>query len=634
MRNLAWLLLMAPLSACLTAKVIVDKFNSPMPRTAPRFPDCATVIADVLQDTLADAYTTPTISDVLRSALAHQQLGHVTACVREKNAANESDQDCMKCLFGDGTPACSAITWPAPPTLAETDVATWRRERDVQRLQENAQRAVRTIAQTCVALEGAGGTLPTEDDLAGAWRDGLKRFFDYSDKRPALRRDGKPVTAWVLAGGAANGAFSAGAAWWLLTQHKACATCGDDRVDLLGGASTGTMIASLTKAYFAEGATDGDRALALQTLLSRYTCSVNSQLYCVQDVGMAELLDGKSSKHLGLVDFDGVRKLLQAETANLDRVHKRPEQFASSVEFASGAVYHFSSVLTEDSTAWAQALEASIVEPFIAQPVRQVGSLTGLFIDGGVRSGLPLVTALNRGADRAIVFANTTLAGVPVDSFDNTIGVGIRALDLFALQPIFGELATAERERVLRRQGEKERCLARLGFDAAGAAAVDLEVRCSAEYAAPGMKPMKHAGTMRNAMSKPEHVSQPGTPQLDRLPDAYQSAWLFMPTTLPDTWKQLGIKPPNAELGWGDLAAPGYKFDPRQMWNLFVLGAVTAQQRCEEIVKTLGWSLDVAKCTSDAELRAALAKARQQFDDKQCLKRSLETRPCCQPVPP
>jgi hypothetical protein len=204
----------------------------------------------------------------------------------------------------------------------------------------------------------------------------------------------------------------------------------------------------------------------------------------------------------------------------------------------------------------------------------------------------------------------------------NAAEIGLRAIDLFSLQPILGELAQAEAERVLKRQGEKDRCLERLGFDGAGALAVDVEHRCSKETAQPGLAPL---ALTRSRVMGP--VTVPATWAMDRIEDSYQSSWLFMPTELKPSWQgSLRPAPGHAQVDLRELGAAGYQFDPNEMWNLFVVGAYTAFERCEELKATLGWHYS---CSSDeAEVKAQLGLLRHNFEARGCGAKSLEVKSC------
>ncbi len=219
-----------------------------------------------------------------------------------------------------------------------------------------------------------------------------------------------------MAGGAANGAFSAGAMWFLLQRLDACKkadeaalarcaekgcsdeerrrletdSCAVDRLQMAAGASTGSLISLVAKDYFAEAA--GRRQRALDRIFQSYTCSVNSDLYCTTDSNLKELTQGEAK---GLVRFDGLDRLLRGyiDQYTLD---SPTEYFSSTVDFRTGRTLHLSSKDPEDVDDvhdLRQAVLSSVVEPGLSEPIFRIGEKQGVFIDGGVRSGLPMLDA-------------------------------------------------------------------------------------------------------------------------------------------------------------------------------------------------------------------------------------------------
>lgn len=608
----------AGLTKLVPASFVLDSFNGPAKRPpVPNFTPCSAEVEGALKDTLADVYETSGALAQVTPAAA-PALADATACVRDRLRQSTGDRPCFAALF-------TALAFPSPPSLtAPMTQAQWDAERDVHRVQNNLQRAVRAVASACLVREGAGfpaNAAAERQALVTAYDAGVRALAAYQAARPRTVRNGKPVSAWVLAGGAANGAFSAGAAWWLLKSREQCgAACAGYALDMVGGASTGTLIAAVTKRYFSPLSSQADRARMLDVLVDRYTCSTNAELYCAQPLSLYDVLFAEQASQRGLVKFDGIRELMAANVGSLPVITGAPEQFASTVDFESGRVFHVSSVEQTVEREWHEALEASIVEPLMAEPVPSVKGRAGTWIDGGLRSGLPLSTVLRRGAERAVMFVNTAIESVPRPRQDNAAQIGFRALDLFSLQPIVGELAFAEHERVLRSAGEKERCLSRYNFDGAGATALTVERRCS------GLPPIPDV-TFPYFFSP---VTQPGTPSLERVPDTYRSSWLFMPSEVPAHYQQVARLPDEApsNVQWDELGAVGYTFNPREMWRLFALGAVTAQQRCEDVAKTLGWDAVVPGCTDATRVIQALTQLRTEFVGKQCTAKPLTQRKC------
>ncbi len=620
---------------------VLKAFNgasAPDDAGSPDFPACTRLANGIAADELAQVYDTARALEVMDGGEVPKALTDATRCVARRQSLQQSDQPCFACLFGTagadvGVPCTHHLVFPPPPPLVQQDPSAWKQERDVERVQAGLQRAVRSMAQTCTVLSGPDTA--DESPLERAWTGARESLMRYQRARPlTVHPDDRPVNAWVLSGGAANGAFSAGAVWWLLQQREACgAPCANDRVDLLSGASTGTLIATIAKNYFRPGATIAERKTAIDDLSDKYTCSANADLYCEQNVTLYDLFFNPAASKRGLIDFVGVRQLVKEKTGDLAHgIRSGPEQFASTVDYQSGSVFHFSSSRIESQTAWWGALEGSFVEPLAAEPVSRVGLRKGTWLDGGVRSGLPISTPLRRGADRAVVFVNTPFDGIPRPRMRNVGDIVFRSIELFSLQPILGELAEAEEEKVLTRQSEKERCLERLGFDHA-ADASDLERRCSLDLALPAScevaKTTLPRWSVNASAPKAIQVTQPPRSGLDRLQSPYEGSWLFLPTELRNSW-QASLHPApghQAPVEWKDLNATGYTFDPNSMWNLFAVGALVANERCEEVKATLNWHLT---CQGEAKVHEALRAQRTQFEAKRCGQKSSAI-PACAP---
>jgi hypothetical protein len=63
------------------------------------------------------------------------------------------------------------------------------------------------------------------------------------------------------------------------------------------------------------------------------------------------------------------------------------------------------------------------------------------------------------------------------------------------------------------------------------------------------------------------------------------------------------------------------------MWNLFVVGALVANERCEEVKATLNWHLT---CQPEKKAHEALAAQRKQFEARGCGQKSSAISACAQ----
>src|SRR5581483_4206797 len=73
-----------------------------------------------------------------------------------------------------------------------------------------------------------------------------------------------------------------------------------------------------------------------------------------------------------------------------------------------------------------------------------------------------------------------------------------------------------------------------------------------------------------------------------------------------------------------DFSARGYSFDPKTMWNIFVLGAAQAQQRCAEVREVLGWHID---CDGN-DFRSTLEDLHASLSRAGCYRKALQVTNC------
>jgi len=243
---------------------------------------------------------------------------------------------------------------------------------------------------------------------------------------------------------------------------------------------------------------------------------------------------------------------------------------------------------------------------------------------------------LSRGAERAVVFVNAPLEPRPlVTPPPHAMSMLFRALELFAHQPIVGELATAELALEVRREEERQRCLDRMRR-----AETDASLHLSSSAEPEGLvlqqRPADQvrarwreldaycSGTLRPGQPAPTEVlhSHYGRMHLRGAAAAYTSTRLFQPHELPPALSKL-----DTQITWDKLNASFYEFSPAAMGQTFAFGAAVMQQRCAEVNRTLGWHLQAQSkdyCGSEAELIAALRPVIQQADKCAGQRKSVE----------
>ncbi len=572
------------LSGCfLRTPWALKQLNQPASSGGSQVPqvDIAERIARLTRTHLSDAYVdSRQVSSWLQAMGNGDYMQEVLTRLRVAKR-NREDPASIYIEFANGLPGSGV---PAPPrTVAPlrspaTDEAT-RAELDAERFVSNAI----GLASSLAALENFIGRGPLDPVvLRKGLATGTARAASYINARSWHRRVGRPTTAIVLSGGAANGAFSAGVVWRFLTVLSGCRSvpeeqegCSNAQPDLVAGTSTGALIGTLIDLYFTGRPGSPNETKALDLIIGKYTCSVASDLYCVNSTWIWNLF----SNVRGLVRFDGIAKLLH-DNIPPDVSRNAVEMVSVSIDYETGDVFANSDQDPEDSGPPERrnlGTLASIVEPVLAEPVDGLpaasGVLRGTYVDGGVRSGLPVLQAVYRGAERALVLTNSGIEPGRSARQKSTLDMLLRTLDLFGTNPNVAEVQLAELTAVERRFLEYNVCkdrLSKLGRSDPDKATVEHFCRRTTgfERKGPGLRPRPEAA----------ETAWLGPARFDQVATSWQSSWLFRPEQ--------------------DFAsAAGYSFDPAVTQPLFLAGVKLFQDRCEEILDLL-------------DVRGQLARAR------------------------
>jgi predicted acylesterase/phospholipase RssA len=629
------------------ARSVIEKLQTTTPNPAPPpFLPMDVEVTTIVRRSLPDGYwDNARVAGWVTAMGTPDRLTSIVRCVVGATT-RATEEACFYQMERD-------LNLPAAPALDNVTEQAWEVEEDAHRLLVNLRATVHGIA----AYQEISQVVPVDQNapkIRAGLQEGLQSFADYQRARHVQRGLEHPITTFVLSGGAANGAFSAGAMWWLLSRLDLCKAdaergqlsarkCVDDHVDMVAGTSTGALISLVVKDYFSSAGVAASaqpaRRRALDKLREAYVCSSNGALYCATDSGMGDLGLNDDGKARGLVRFNGVAKLLNGYVTQ-ETFSSLPELFSTSVEFVTGRTNYYSSRDKRDVpdlTAFKESVMASIVEPALAEPLEHVGDSAGLLIDGGVRSGLPMHIPLSRGAERAVVFVNAPLEARPlVTPPPHAVSMLFRALELFGHQPIVGELAEAELALEVRREEERQICVDRMRRWDRDAA---LHLSSSAEPE--GFALETHtveqvrwrlltmealcSGTLRPGQSAPAEIahSHYGSMHLRGAAASYSSTRLFEPHDLPASLSKL-----DSKITWDNLNASFYEFDPKAMGQTFAFGAAVAQQRCAEVIRTMGWHLQTSArdyCGSEAELIAALRPVIEQSQKCEGQKKAVET---------
>jgi predicted acylesterase/phospholipase RssA len=453
----------------------------------------------------------------------------------------------------------SSAPWMAAPQLPlsaycenKTLSAKGKVFADALRFYVSLVRAV----QTAKAWQGEG--LIDDVSLDKGTQSGFGEVAEYMKHRRFHRDAGRPNIGIVVSGGASNGMFSAGAVWTLLNMIDGCLSSRDrckvdPRFRLISGTSAGSMVATVVGMFNAEWE-DGHGNLkatvqagqpVLNKLAQWFTCLPAQQLYCVDKDTTLSIF----SNRVGLVDFDGARWLL-GKNVKQGVLDDTSELFLNTVDFQSGAVLTPSDQNPADTRGTCDVVQhalSSIPEPFVANPIREDAGAgkppRGFFLDGGVRSVVPLMPLVRHGADKVVIVSSSPSAvegaTPPVQAIDILerfidITIGTNGEEGIALAEAFAELQAAREEKLCRRilncPPADEMCNKLCG------------------------------GALREACD-----GQPARPRAEDFP-------------VVALYRNEARVPPAA----------GYSFDPRQSLPLFLAGMAAVRERCAEFASFLG----------------------------------------------
>ena len=593
-------------SGCfLRTDYLLSELNKPSePTAAPPPIPARERVARLTRAHLVDAYLDPREVAGWMSTLggSPQVILDQVECLRQSSGG--TNESCYRTFMKQ---AVSQPLWGMPPPPKAVDPANPApAEVDAARFLGNAL----GIAASLVALQDSLQEPVGPDVLAPGIREGAESAAQYVNARRWSRKLGRPSNAVVLSGGGANGAFSAGIMWRLLGVLQQCRGkpapegCGDARIDLAAGTSTGALISTLVDLFHTPGQEDKAR----QMLLDNYTCSVESDLYCVNSTWIWKI----ASDLRGLVRFDGVQAKLRSAVIPAQLTNDT-ELVTVSVDFNTGDVYGISDQDPQDidpNASEAQRVEgvinaavASIVEPVLAEPEpwlpSNTGRFRGTFLDGGVRSGLPLLQAVQRGAERVLIISTGGLQAETAHAPPHAVSTLMRTIDLFVTQPRVGEVQQGELAAISRRFAEFNVCEERLaGMEDPG----NLGPFC--RRTGSGFVP-NEPRSLQAATSM-----WLGSARFDQVASSWRSAWMFRPESALQT-------------------ASGYSFSPKVMRPLFQDGVKTFQQRCTEVLRLFEIRGDIARRECEKPVAAALAEAEAQFSPVgQCTEKKPEQRDC------
>jgi predicted acylesterase/phospholipase RssA len=443
---------------------------------------------------------------------------------------------------------------------------------------------------------------PLGSELVGGLGGGLTRAGDRLAARSWHREPTRHTTAIVMSGGAADGAFIAGFIWALLGAYETAYEANGEPhpVDLLVGTSTGSLVGSVLDAFFTPGQ---DKKKIRHFLFTGYTSYHEADLLCIaRGSGAYGMFLGDTQ---GLVKFSPLEeKLRSGQDTELGSGLVTRESIANSTEFVTMSVDLRQGTLWADSDQDPQrpgssdrvrAILASVVEPALALaiPLQRYSDPEAPNMDGGVRSGLPLLEAARRGAERVLAFSASSFNPPPAANLRNGGAILFRTIDLFVDQSRILEAQAAEDFALFRRTAERQVCEERYVLLPTAEQDRVCGVETPNKNVTSGLRPLTRA----TPQSGTTMTWTRGRPTAD-FGEAWKSDWIFRPQK-------------------AGASATNYQFDPAQMQPLFASGAYDFAQRCNETLETLGLSTTLTRLHIDwcgDYLPGQLTTMKREFD--------------------
>jgi predicted acylesterase/phospholipase RssA len=390
------------------------------------------------------------------------------------------------------------------------------------------------------------------------------------------------TTALVVKGGASTGIYSAGVVWVAENLINECMNdpgCGqhgqrDLRVKLLSGTSTGAMIATAVD-VFNTASTHADRRAAMRRLSQWFTCYGVNDLYCVQSRSIFDLAQDLQ----GVLEFDGIRTLLSGAVscAMLDNTS---ELILNATDFRSGRIWALGDQDPAELRHTRQVVDAAVASaalPLIVQPVAHLpsdydGAQAMTYLDGGIRSEIPLVPVVARGAERVVLVASAASVLGETRPLTSGLAIAQRYIDVSTGGVAERDVPFAQQYVESVRLAEIDECKAQLG-GLPGAPSPCPEATCSAE----ALCEADWSSVCHPPVAAGPTTAPPPPPRLDETRDRVRH--LFRLTSI-----------------FRDEAAVpglhGYDFEPAELRRLFRAGVDAARVRCLELALTLGLPAD------------------------------------------
>ncbi|HEX7603644.1 MAG TPA: hypothetical protein VF316_18625 [Polyangiaceae bacterium] len=428
--------------------------------------------------------------------------------------------------------------------------------------------------------------------------EGATRAFHDSSAYLANRRWKRdfrhPTTGLVVKGGAATGIYSAGVVWVALNLVHQCISsgvcdAGSSGFMLASGTSTGATIVGAVDIFHTSLKSEDSRKGALKRYLDWYLCSSLNDLYCVRNQSAINLARGPGASpdkiQDSMLDFNGLASKIESNY-HCDEMNNPMELVLNTVDFRTGRLYSLSD---QDPgtlrSPWDvdEAIVSSAALPFIVRPTYKLptdpladaGSFA--YLDGGIRSELPVLALVRRGVERVLVVSSGASVTSDTGQIPNALDMAIRYIDVSTGGVTESELEHAQMRVEASRLAEHESCVkflrrhdqdaVRSGGTTLCTGTCDPDAVCSGDF--------KHACERDPKTVKPDDGTS------------------FRRQLVAHSWQMTKV--------WRDEqrvpGLHGYAFDPVEQRRLMLAGAEAAREKCVEIAVTLG--IDVEKVPRD-----------------------------------
>jgi predicted acylesterase/phospholipase RssA len=503
-------------------------------------------------------------------------------------------------------PSAASSAGPGAPSGGVLDPAALELFLDEVRFKQAMSRAAKRVA--ALTLEG----LATEDTVRAGAAEAFRKTAAYMNNRKWKRREARKTAGLAVEGGAATGIFSAGAVWVVLHlidgwMSEPCAP-GDARCletkdiafRLISGTSTGAMVAVAVDRFNSASSHDG-RVDEMKNIAKWFTCFSFTDLMCGQSTGIQNLLATGPGELQGVLEFDGIQKLLTS-CVKPWMFTNPSELILNTTEFRSGRIFALSDqneLTTVDQVV--QAALASALLPVIGDTGKNVPGnqrpfdvpydsanpdrTQPAYLDGGIRSELPILPLVRRGAERILAVASGASMIQETARLPNALDIFTRYVNVNTGAVTETELEYSQRIAESERLAEIDACMGTLdpgpATEAATPAQEEARRICDSAPKPGSTNPFCNRWNICHGkfdqacdyMETKEYVAKRAEEDNETLARRLEPFWKM---------EEIFVDQDNVD------GLNGYDFRPSELRRLFRAGAEAARVRCLDIATLLG----------------------------------------------